>query len=434
MPVPESVIGPITRYQEVVMTMTVAAGIDIRPFQIAIPQKDLDDLRARLNAARYPTAELAKDASQGVQLATLQAVARYWATEYDWRKVEARLNALPQFMTTIDGLDIHFIHVKSAHPDALPVIITHGWPGSVMEMLDVIGPLTDPTAFGGTANDAFDVVIPSMPGYGFSEQPTELGWSGNRIASAWGELMSRLGYTRYVAQGGDQGATVTDAMARQAPAGLAGIHLNFLSAFPTEVGAALFGDTFAMGLIKRAAVGVIASRAEKEEAALAGIERTFWAGYIAEMNTKPQTIGYGSMDPLAMAAWMLDHDADSYQKISAAFLDGKPTGGLTRDHVLDNLTLYWLTNTSTSAARLYWENYQNILKSLAGGPKPPNIDVPTGFTVFPQELFQAPRAWADKVYPNLVYFGEAPKGGHFAAWEVPQIFTEELRRSFQSVR
>jgi pimeloyl-ACP methyl ester carboxylesterase len=416
------------------MTMTLEAGVDIRPFQVDVPQQDLDDLRARLNAARFPTKEVVNDASQGVQLATLQSVARYWATEYDWRKVEARLNGLPQFKTQIDGLDIHFIHVKSRHEGALPVIITHGWPGSVIEMLDVIGPLTDPTAYGGTEADAFDVVIPSMPGYGFSDQPTEPGWSGNRIASAWAELMSRLGYTRYVAQGGDQGATVTDAMARQAPAGLIGIHLNFLSAFPTEVGAALFGDTFAMGLVKRAAVGIIASRAEKEREALAGIERTFWAGYIAEMNTKPQTIGYGSMDPLAMAAWMLDHDADSYGKITKAFLDGQPTGGLTRDNILDNVTLYWLTNTSTSAARLYWENYQNILVALSGGPKPPDINVPTGFTVFPQELFQAPRSWADKVYPNLTYFNEAPKGGHFAAWEEPQVFSEELRRAFQSVR
>jgi pimeloyl-ACP methyl ester carboxylesterase len=416
------------------MTMTIEAGVDIRPFQIDIPQGNLDDLRARLKAARFPTKELVKDASQGVQLATLQSVADYWATEYDWRVVEATLNALPQFKTTIEGLDIHFIHVRSHHENALPLIITHGWPGSIMEMLDVIGPLTDPTAYGGTAADAFDVVIPSMPGYGFSDQPTDLGWSGFKIAQAWGELMTRLGYKRYVAQGGDQGATVTDAMARLSPPGLIGIHLNFLSAFPTEVGAALFGDTFAMGLIKRAAVGIIASRAEKEQEALAGIERTFWAGYIAEMNTKPQTIGYGSMDPLAMAAWMLDHDADSYGKISKAFLDNQPTGGLTRDHVLDNITLYWLTNTSTSAARLYWENYQNIMAALAGAPKPPDIKVPTGFTVFPQELFQAPRGWAEKVYPNLTYFNDAPKGGHFAAWEEPQVFTEELRKSFQAVR
>ena len=416
------------------MTVAIEADVEIRPFKVDVPQGDLDDLRERITAARLPTKELVADASQGVRLATLESVARYWATEYDWRKVEARLNALPQFTTTIDGLDIHFIHVKSRHENALPVIITHGWPGSVVEMLDVIGPLTDPTEYGGTAADAFDVVIPSLPGYGFSGQPTELGWSGDRIARAWDVLMSRLGYTRYVAQGGDQGATVTDAMARQAPTGLVGIHLNFLSAFPTEVGAALFGDTFAMGLVKRAVVGVIASRAEKEQEALAGMERTFWAGYIAEMNTRPQTIGYGSMDPLAMAAWMLDHDADSYEKISHAFLDGKPTGGLTRDHVLDNLTLYWLTNTSTSAARLYWENYQNILAALTSGQKPPDITVPTGFTVFPQELFQAPRAWAEKVYPNLTYFNEAPKGGHFAAWEEPQVFSEEVRASFRTVR
>jgi pimeloyl-ACP methyl ester carboxylesterase len=411
-----------------------ASTADVRPFRVETPQSEIDDLRRRLATARLPSKELVPDGSQGVQHATLEALARYWATEYDWRACEARLNALPQFKTEIDGVDIHFIHVKSPHENALPLIITHGWPGSVIEMLEVVGPLTDPTKYGGTANDAFDVVIPSMPGYGFSAQPTQLGWSGNRIAQAWGELMSRLGYTRYVAQGGDQGATVTDAMGRQAPAGLIGIHLNFLSAFPTEVGAALFGDTFAMGLVKRAAVGVIASRAEKEQDALAGIERTFWAGYIAEMNTKPQTIGYGSMDPLAMAAWMLDHDADSYGKISRAFLDGKPTGGLTRDHVLDNITLYWLTNTSTSAARLYWENYQNIMAALASGQKAPDIGVPTGFTVFPQELFQAPRSWAEKVYPNLTYFNEAQKGGHFAAWEEPRVFSEELRKAFQPLR
>ena len=416
------------------MTMTIEAGVDVRPFHVDIPQEDLDDLRARVNAARFPTKELVADPSQGVQLATLQSVARYWATEYDWRKVEAKLNALPQFKTTIDGLDIHFIHVKSPHQNALPVIITHGWPGSVIEMLEVIGPLTDPTAHGGSADDAFDVVIPSMPGYGFSDQPTELGWTGNRIAKAWSELMSRLGYTRYVAQGGDQGATVTDAMARQAPTELVGIHLNFLSSFPTEVGAALFGGQFAMGLVKRVAVAVIASRAEMEEVALAGVERVFTSGYIAEMNTRPQTIGYGSMDPLAMAAWMLDHDADSYEKISRAFLGEQPTGGLTRDHVLDNITLYWLTNTSTSAARLYWENYQNILAALTSGQKPPDIKVPTGFTVFPQELFPTPRSWADKVYPNLTYYNEAAHGGHFAAWEEPQIFSEELRKSFRSVR
>ena len=416
------------------MTMTLEAGVDVRPFTIDTPEEDLADLRRRLGAARYPTKELVGDASQGVQLATLQAVAKYWANDYDWRKVEARLNSLPQFKTKIDGLDIHFIHVKSRHENALPLIITHGWPGSVIEMLDIIGPLTDPTAHGGTEADAFDVVIPSMPGFGFSDQPTDLGWSGNKIAQAWDELMTRLGYTRYVAQGGDQGATVTDAMARQAPAGLVGIHLNFLSAFPTAVGAALFGDTFAMGLVKRAIVGVIASRAEKEPEALAGIEQTFRAGYIAEMNTKPQTIGYGSMDPLGMAAWILDHDADSYAKISKAFLDGQPTGGLTRDHVLDNITLYWLTNTSTSAARLYWENFQNIVAALASGAKAPDLKVPTAFTVFPQELFKAPKSWAEKVYPNLTYFEEAPKGGHFAAWEEPQVFTEELRNSFRSVR
>ena len=359
---------------------------------------------------------------------------QYWATDYDWRKVESRLNGLPQFKTKIDGLDIHFIHVKSRHENALPLIITHGWPGSVIEMLDVIGPLTDPTAYGGTEADAFDVVIPSMPGFGFSDQPTELGWSGNRIAQAWAELMTRLGYTRYVAQGGDQGATVTDAMARQAPAGLIGIHLNLLSAFPTEVGAALFGDTFAMGLVKRAVVGVIASRAEKEPEALAGIERTFRAGYIAEMNTKPQTIGYGSMDPLAMAAWILDHDPDSYAKISKAFLDGQPTGGLTRDHVLDNITLYWLTNTSTSAARLYWENFQTIVAALASGAEAAGYQGADRVHGLPGGALQGPAQLGREGLPEPHLLQRGTEGRPLRRVGGAQVFTQELRASFRSVR
>jgi pimeloyl-ACP methyl ester carboxylesterase len=413
---------------------TVQTAIDARPFHVDIPEEQLAELRDRIAGTRWPSKELVADESQGVQLAMLQELARYWDTEYDWRKVEAKLNALPQFTTEIDGLDIHFIHVKSRHENALPLIITHGWPGSVIEMLEVVGPLTDPTAHGGKAEDAFDLVIPSLPGYGFSAQPTEAGWGAGRIAQAWAELMNRLGYARYVAQGGDQGASVADAMARQAPKGLVGIHLNLLSAFPTAVLAAVFGGEFAEGLFKRVAVAAVASRAEKQRDALHAVTALFMRGYIAEMNTRPQTIGYGSGDPVGMAAWMLDHDTDSYQKISRAFLDGKPTGGLTRDRVLDNITLYWLTNTSTSAARLYWENFQSIAAAIASGQKPPELSLPVAFTVFPGEIFQAPRSWAEKVYPNLIYFNEADKGGHFAAWEEPELFATEMRAAFQSLR
>lgn len=413
-------------------TMTQTA---IRPFQVSIPQERLDDLRQRIAASQWPSMELVADASQGVQLAMLQALARYWATEYDLRRVESRLNAFPQFTTEIDGLNIHFIHVKSKHENALPLLITHGWPGSIIEMLEVIGPLTDPTAYGGRAEDAFHLVIPSIPGYGFSDQPKEVGWNIGRIAQAWAELMNRLGYKRYVAQGGDQGGSITDAMARLAPSGLVGVHLSLLSAFPQEVLAAIFGGEFAQGLFKRVAIAVVASRAEKEHAALAAVEAVFMKGYIAEMNTRPQTIGYGQAgSPTGLASWMLDHDADSYGKIARAFLDGTPTGGLTRDHVLDNITLYWLTNTATSAARLYWENAQSILAALASGQKQPDLTLPVGFTVFPDEIFQAPRSWAEKVYPHLTYFHEAERGGHFAAWEEPQLFSEEMRAAFRSLR
>src|SRR5262245_10628668 len=416
------------------MTMTVEAGTDIRPFHVEIPQADIDDLRRRLAATRWASKELVPDASQGVQLATLQALAAFWGRDYDWRTTEATLNALPQFTTEIDGVQVHFIHVKSAHENALPVLLTHGWPGSVLEMLGAIGPLTDPTKYGGTADDAFDVVIPSIPGYGFSSEPKELGWNPGRVGQAWGVLMTRLGYTRYVAQGGDQGASVTDAMGRQAPAGLIGIHLNLLSSFPTEVGAAIFGGEIAEGLVKRVGVAIIASRAEKEKEALKGITGLFMRGYLAEMLEHSQTIGSALADtPIGMASWYLDHDPDSYAKITSAFLDGRPSGGLTRESIAANLSLYWLTNTVTSSARLYWETAQTINASLASGAKPPDINVPTAFTVFPQEIFQAPRSWAEKVYPNLVYFNEAPKGGHFAAWEEPQIFSEELRAAFRSL-
>ena len=397
------------------MTQATTSQTSIRPFQISIPQEDLDDLRRRISATRLPHKELVADRSQGVQLATIQELARYWTTDYDWRACEARLNALPQFKTEIDGVDIHFIHVKSKHENALPLIVTHGWPGSIIELLETVGPLTDPTAHGGSAEDAFHLVLPSIPGYGFSGEPTELGWYAGRVAQTWPELMKRLGYTRYVAQGGDVGASITDAMGRQAPAGLVGIHTNLLV---TGLGG---GDHPA--------------NTEEEKAALAALA-TFRAsgfGYFLEQATRPQTIGYALLDsPVALAAWMLDHDTDSYYKISRAFVDGNPTGGLTRDHVLDNITLYWLTGTGASAARSYWESGQ--AQALATGKAPPQVTLPVGFTTFPDEIFRAPRSWVEQSYPTLTYFHEADKGGHFAAWEEPQLFSEELRTAFRSLR
>jgi pimeloyl-ACP methyl ester carboxylesterase len=409
----------------------------IRPFRVDVAEESLDDLRRRVGETRLPTQELVGDASQGVQLATMQALVRYWASEHDWRKTEAKLNGFAQFKTEIDGLDIHFVHVKSRHEKALPLIITHGWPGSVIELLEVVGPLIDPTSYGGQAEDAFDVVLPSIPGYGFSDQPRELGWDAERTAKAWAELMSRLGYTRYVAQGGDAGASITDAMARQAPDGLVGIHLNFLPSFPLDVLAATFGGLAPPpGLFKRVAVAVLGHHAEKQEpTALDALTALFRRGYIVEMPEHPQTIGYALMDtPAGLAAWMLDHDADSYEKISHAFVDGHPSGDLTRDRIVDNITLYWLTGTATSSARAYWENFRAQTAAAAAGKKPPKVSIPVAFTVFPGEIFQAPRRWAEKVYPNLVYFNEADRGGHFAAWEEPQLFTEELRAAFKTLR
>ena len=386
----------------------------IRPFSVNIPEEALDGLRQRVAASRWPSNELVADRSQGVQLATMQALARYWTTEYDWRKCETRLNALPQFMIQIDGLDIHFIHVKSPHENALPLIMTHGWPGSVIELLETVGPLTDPPAHGGRAEDAFDLVLPSLPGYGFSGEPTEVGWNPGRVAQAWAELMRRLGYTRYVAQGGDVGALVTDVMGRQAPNGLLGIHTNLLVT----------------------ALGAPHSRDSEEERAADDALATFRAsgyGYFLEQSTRPQTIGYALLDsPVALAAWLLDHDTDSYYKISRAFVDGRPTGNLTRDHILDNITLYWLTGTGASAARSYWESGR--AQALAAGKAPPQVSLPAGFTTFPDEIFQAPRSWVEKSYPHLTYFNKADKGGHFAAWEEPQIFSEELRAAFRSLR
>jgi pimeloyl-ACP methyl ester carboxylesterase len=422
---------------EVAMTTTTETTGEIRSFRVEVPDAMLNDLRQRIAATRWPDQELVSDATQGVQLATMQALTRYWATEHDWHKTEAKLNALPQFKTTIDKLDIHFIHVKSPHDNALPLLVTHGWPGSVIEMLEVIAPLTDPTAHGGQPDDAFDVVVPSIPGFGFSETPKELGWDPERTARAWAELMTRLGYTRYVAQGGDAGAGITDALARQAPDGLIGIHLNFLGSFPPDVLAAVFGgDIPSLGLFKRVVVAVLGEHAEKKEpTALDALRALTKRGYIVEMPEHPQTIGYSLTDtPVGMAAWMLDHDADSYQKISKAFLGGQPSGGLTPEHIVDNLSLYWLTDTATSSARAYWENGRAIRAAVASGKKPPKLELPVAFTVFPGEIYQAPRRWAEKVYPSLIYFHEADKGGHFAAWEEPQLFSEEMRAAFQSLR
>jgi pimeloyl-ACP methyl ester carboxylesterase len=398
------------------MSSTVETANEIRPFRVDIPDEDLVELRRRIAATRWPTRELVTDRSQGVQLATLQALARYWATDYDWRTCEANLNALPQFTTEIDGVDIHFLHVKSPHQDALPLLMTHGWPGSVIELLGTVGPLTDPTAHGGRAEDAFDLVLPSLPGYGFSGEPTEVGWDPGRVVQAWAELMERLGYGHYVAQGGDLGAIVSDAMGRQAPEGLLGIHMNLLV---TTLGAATPppGDT------------------EEERAALDAINTftTSGFGYFLEQSTRPQTIGYALLDsPVALAAWMLDHDTDSYYKISRAFLDDEPSGNLTRDHIVDNITLYWLTGTGASAARAYWE--LGRAQALAAGQAPPEVSLPVGFTTFPDEIFRAPRSWVERSYPNLTYFNEADRGGHFAAWEEPQLFSEEVRAAFRSLR
>ena len=350
-----------------------------------------------------------------MQLATIQALVSYWTTEYDWRKAEAKLNSLPQFRTEIDGVDIHFIHVRSAHEDALPLIMTHGWPGSVVELLETVGPLTDPTAHGGAADDAFHLVLPSVPGYGFSGEPADLGWELGRTARAWAELMHRLGYTRYVAQGGDVGAGVTDAMGRQENDDLIGIHTNLLVP--------------ALG-------GAMPTNTDEERAAAAQIA-TFQQsgnGYFVEMATRPQTIGYALLDsPVALAAWMLDHDTDAYYKIARAFVDGKPSGNLTRDHILDDVTLYWLTGTGASAARSYWEAYGRTHRPQRSEP-PPARPIPVGFTTFPGEIWRTPRSWVEASYPNVVYFNEVERGGHFAAWEEPQLFSEELRAAFASVR
>jgi pimeloyl-ACP methyl ester carboxylesterase len=400
--------------QGVIMSVTAEpAGVTARPFHVDVSDAALGDLRRRIVGARLPGRELVEDRSQGVQLATIQALAHYWLHEYDWRRCEAKLNALPQYISEIDGLDVHFIHVRSPHENALPLIMTHGWPGSVVELLDVIGPLTDPTAFGGLAEDAFHLVLPSLPGYGFSAAPFELGWDAGRFGEMWARLMRRLGYSRYVAQGGDVGAYVTDSMGRQAPEGLIGIHTNLFApgstGFPTN------------------------TEEERAAAEQDANSRKTGFGYFIEQATRPQTIGYALLDsPIALAAWVLDHDTDSYYKISSAFVEERASGNLTRDHILDNVTLYWLTGTGASAARWYWENGQAVARAT-GQPRPP-VTVPVGFTQFPGERVRAPRSWVEQAYPTLTYFNKVDKGGHFAAWEEPELFSTELRAAFRSLR
>jgi pimeloyl-ACP methyl ester carboxylesterase len=397
-------------------SVTVVHDEAIRNFRVDVRQEALDDMRRRIAAMRWPDPETVADRSQGVQLATMRELARHWGTDYDWRKVEARLQALPQFITEIDGLDIHFIHVRSKHDGALPVIVTHGWPGSIIEQLKIIGPLTDSTAYGASAEDAFDIVIPSLPGHGFSGKPTTTGWDPIRIARAWVELMKRLGYTRYVAQGGDWGNAVTEQMALMKPPGLLGIHTNMPATIPADIAKALqFGDAPPAGLDAE--------------------ERNAWdqldffykhgVAYAQEMGTRPQTLYALEDSPVGLAAWMLDHDDRSLSLIARVF-DGR-SEGLTRDDVLDNATLYWLTTTAVSSARLYWES-----KLAFFAPK--GVDLPVGVSVFPDEIYAAPRSWAEKAYPNLIHFNRLPKGGHFAAWEQPQLFSEEVRAAFRSLR
>jgi pimeloyl-ACP methyl ester carboxylesterase len=389
----------------------------IRPFRVHFPDEALGDLKRRIAATRWPDRETVSDQSQGVQTAKIQALLRYWGTDYSWRKVEAKLNSLPQFMTKIDGLDIHFIHVRSRLPKALPLIITHGWPGSILEIVKAIGPLTDPTAYGGRAEDAFDVVVPSMPGYGFSERPTQTGWGPDRMARAWDVLLKRLGYTRYVAQGGDWGAVVTDAMARQAPAGLLGVHINMPPTVPADImRQILAGDPAPAGL------------SEKEKAAFDQLSVFFAknAGYGAMMVTRPQTLLGLADSPAGLAAWMYDKFAQWTDS------GGEPERALTKDEMLDDITLTWLTNTALSSARLYWENNSNNFSAAA--QKTDQISIPVGVTVFPGEIYRAPKSWTQRAYRNLVYFNEVDKGGHFAAWEQPELFATEIRAVFRSLR
>src|SRR6201987_3830068 len=400
------------------MSTTVETGTAIRPFSVDFSDGQIDDLRRRIAATRWPTKELVDDRSQGVQLATMQALARYWLDDYDWGRCEARVNALPHFRTEIEGVDVHFIRVKSRHEEALPLTMTHGWPGSVIELLETVGPLTDPAAHGGSAEDAFPLVLPAIPGSGVSAEPGELGWGPVRIGQAWAELMRRLGYTRYVAQGGDVGSQVTDAMGRLALDGLIGIHTNLLT---QGMGGAEALSESPPSTAERAALD-----------ALAEFHAT-GAGYFVEQATRPQTIGYALLDsPVALAAWMIDHDTDSYQKIARGFVDGQPSGNLTREHIVDNITLYWLTSTGASAARSYWEEGQENARAAGQAPTP--VSIPVGFTTFPGEIWRTPRSWVKKAYPNVIYFNEVDKGGHFAAWEEPELFSEEIRTAFRPLR
>jgi pimeloyl-ACP methyl ester carboxylesterase len=400
-------------------TASVKTTESIRPFKVQFPDADLTNLRQRVLATKWPKKETVTDETQGVQMATMQKLAQYWATDYDWRKIEAKLNALPQFMTTIDGVDIHFIHVRSKHPHALPVIITHGWPGSIIEQLKVIGPLTDPTAYGGKAEDAFDVVIPSLPGHGFSGQPTVTGWNPLKVAQVWIELMKRLGYKRYVAQGGDWGNAISETMALIAPPELLGIHTNMPATVPASISKALATGILPDGL----------SADEKNACQQLDFFYKKGLGYANEMGLRPQTL-YGLEDsPVGLAAWMLDHDARSYSLIARVF-DGRQEG-LSREDILDNITLYWLTNTAISSARLYWETFQ---VAKGGFFDPRNVTIPVAVSVFPDEIYAAPENWTRQAYPKLIYFNRLEKGGHFAAWEQPAVFTKELRAAFRSLR
>jgi pimeloyl-ACP methyl ester carboxylesterase len=400
------------------VTREAATSPDVRRFHVNFPEADLVDLRRRIKATKWPEKETVNDATQGVQLATIQKLASYWGTEYDWRKVEARLKALPHFITEIDGLDIHFIHVKSKEKNALPLIVTHGWPGSVIELLKIIDPLTNPTAHGGSASDAFDLVIPSLPGFGFSGRPSTTGWDPVRIARAWTVLMKRLGYPRFVAQGGDWGAMVSDVMGTQAPPELLGIHLNWPFAVPPDIDKALqTGSPLPADL----------SADERRACEQLDFFYKHGVGYAQEMASRPQTI-YGIGDsPVGLAAWLLDHDAGSYARISRLFLNGEPYGDLTRDDILDNVTLYWLTNTTVSSARIYWEN-----KFAFFAPK--HVAIPVAVSAFPDEVYQVPRSWAERAYPKLIYYNKLDKGGHFAAWEEPELFAAEVRAAFKSLR
>ena len=402
--------------QQTIVLGQPAGDTSIRPFSYHATDNELADLKRRIGATRWPSRELVDDASQGVQLATIQKVADYWLNQHDWRKVEARINSYPNFITDIDGVDLHFIHVKSKHPDALPLIVTHGWPGSIVEQLKIIEPLTDPTAHGGSASDAFDVVVPSLPGYGFSGQPTSIGWGPDRIARAWTVLMKRLGYSRFVAQGGDWGAMVTDVMGTQAPPELLGIHLNWPFTVPPDIDATI-----------QSGKPLPSDLSADELRACEQLEFFYKHGvaYAQEMASRPQTLYAVGDSPVGLAAWLLDHDARSYALIARAF-DGQ-TEGLTRDDILDNVTLYWLTNTAVSSGRIYWEN-----KFAFFAPK--DVSIPVAFSAFPDEVCQAPRTWVERAYPRLIHYGRPEKGGHFPAWEQPQLFSEEVRTGFRSLR